>query len=136
MCECFRFLNRARSYNAYNRPTDATHPSNVTIAGVGLSTLWCPSDPQRPDSGEPIGPSAYLGYTIGSQASAINCLPGTWCQTQTSYPVSAGPVNHTAQVPSGSQYSAIGHIVSIASITDGTSNTMLFTESAGGFRHR
>ena len=39
-------------YNAYNSSTTATHPSNVTLAGVGISALWCPSDGTISDSVE------------------------------------------------------------------------------------
>ena len=40
------FYEQGPLWNAYNSTIDsATHPANITLAGVGISTLWCPSDP-------------------------------------------------------------------------------------------
>src|ERR1700743_149909 len=32
-------------YNAYNSSVNVYDFSNVTVHGIGISTLWCPSDP-------------------------------------------------------------------------------------------
>jgi prepilin-type N-terminal cleavage/methylation domain-containing protein len=40
------YYEQGALWNAYNNIiTSATHPANITLAGVGISTLWCPSDP-------------------------------------------------------------------------------------------
>src|SRR5690242_14874962 len=40
-----QFLEQVAAYNAYNFNLGWESTSNVTIAGIGISTLWCPSDP-------------------------------------------------------------------------------------------
>jgi prepilin-type N-terminal cleavage/methylation domain-containing protein len=38
------FFEQGALFNAYNNSTFAFDPSNITIAGVALGVLWCPSD--------------------------------------------------------------------------------------------
>ena len=53
------FYEQGPLYNAYNTSTDATHPSNITIAGVGISALLVPQRPCNGDSAELVGTEPF-----------------------------------------------------------------------------
>ena len=39
------FYEQGPLWNAFNNTiASITHPANITLSGVGISTLWCPSD--------------------------------------------------------------------------------------------
>ena len=114
-----------------------TLPQNTTVSAIGQSMLWCPSDGVITNfsftyaAGQVVnGPLTmyystyagnagswfeYYGLTAASQAAA------TACQFGTAYP------NTQAN---GLIYMLSA--VSMASVTDGTSNTMLASERAHG----
>jgi prepilin-type N-terminal cleavage/methylation domain-containing protein/prepilin-type processing-associated H-X9-DG protein len=130
------FIEQMPVYNSVNFTDSYYHPPNVTLAGIGLSTLWCPSDGMVAN-GEPANSAFYP------------VLPPTGMQMVTSYASNAGMwlvqlgpcvYNNTlAQDPDFTleQGSATGTIYAysnckISGITDGTSNTMMFSERAYG----
>src|SRR5215212_1356101 len=119
------FLEQRPLFDAFNANVHFETSPNSTVMGAGLSVLWCPSDPSvaRPNSeafGWPIRFTSYMGNS------------GTW----NSPPPNRGP-NCTVQSFSRLLGQANGAIfyysaTSIASITDGTSRTILFGEHAYG----
>jgi prepilin-type N-terminal cleavage/methylation domain-containing protein/prepilin-type processing-associated H-X9-DG protein len=134
------FYEQAQTYNAYNANVhyagnDAASSSNLTLSGVGVNTLWCPSDPAITGATYDL---YYWDLSDGRQ----------WLMHYTSYKGNAGtydapgrydcPYYADSSCPF-SQIQAQGNGVfnfysktSIASITDGTSNTFLFGEAAWG----
>jgi len=105
---------------------------NITIAGVAINTLMCPSDPWQPTViskntpnanfvenvyAIPAGSTYYQQFT--SYGANQGTYPGTWQQ-------SYGPAEFA-------QYNGViyndSH-VKLSAITDGTSNTFLFGERA------
>jgi prepilin-type N-terminal cleavage/methylation domain-containing protein/prepilin-type processing-associated H-X9-DG protein len=146
------FLEQSTIYNSTNWSAPWT-PANVTIGSVSLSVLICPSDPaasQTYTMGTMIGTSAVgsvyfpYGATIPTQIASMN-------QGYSFYSGNSGPwnangffINFTNGMlsadPNLGAYE-LGVIVdqgrvTIASITDGTSNTMLFSENGHGFLSR
>jgi prepilin-type N-terminal cleavage/methylation domain-containing protein/prepilin-type processing-associated H-X9-DG protein len=127
------FYEQQSLYNAVNLNLDSAYPANITIGNVGLSALWCPSDPRMAvplnlntsdGSGGMIGSDFYSPYP-----------PGNWNQYNTSYIGSSGPAQRGGlmifidlNVPTRSL-----PLVTLGSITDGTSNMMAFTEHAWGW---
>ena len=86
------YVEQGPLWNAYNTIIDSsTHPANITIAGVGIATLWCPSDPLAGTSYNLSAP-AYQGspYTIGS-SYGYTMPPGNWNQALTNYRCCLGP---------------------------------------------
>jgi prepilin-type N-terminal cleavage/methylation domain-containing protein/prepilin-type processing-associated H-X9-DG protein len=122
-------------YNATNFNLTRYAYQNITIAGVKVASLACPSD--ITDS-VPILLPAATGYNFGYDASVPS---GTYNQAFTSYGGCSGtymskyyigisstnPTQVLAQM-NGLIYAEGG--VKIAQITDGTSNTFIFGERA------
>lgn len=106
---------------------------NITIAGVKLNVLACPSDPWI---AEPIAagtPNTNWGSLYNSTITAA----GTWQQQFTSYGAVQGTFPGSYQLSFGaaelSQYNGVIYndsSTTIAQVTDGTSNTLLFGERA------
>ena len=115
-------------YNNVNFNYNWRHPANITIAGIGLSVLWCPSDPDAA-----VATPVYTG----DNSHYFNLPTGTWLQQFTSYGGNAGTWNLTVKT-SNATYAArlasqFGTIfcqssIPISGVTDGTSNTMQFGE--------
>jgi prepilin-type N-terminal cleavage/methylation domain-containing protein/prepilin-type processing-associated H-X9-DG protein len=117
-------------WNAYNNIVNsATHPANVTLAGVGISSLWCPSDPSGSTSINLSAPE-YAGsnYTYGWSVG-YTLPPGQWKQYATNYRSSAGPVGDIVNPYGVVNDWAPGPLITMASITDGTSNTASLSEA-------
>src|SRR6516165_9648211 len=65
------YLEQSPVYNAVNFALTYKHADNVTLAGVGISTLMCPSDPWK---------------SVAIYAPFYNALPpGGWIQQFSSY---------------------------------------------------
>jgi prepilin-type N-terminal cleavage/methylation domain-containing protein/prepilin-type processing-associated H-X9-DG protein len=122
------YCEQAPLWNAYNTIIDSgTHPANITIAIVGISTLWCPSDPAAQStidlSGAWYPGSMYtMGYIFG-----YTLPPGSWLQHQTNYRVCWGLFNDDPN-PYGFFGGPLTGAIRVASVTDGTSNTLALSE--------
>jgi prepilin-type N-terminal cleavage/methylation domain-containing protein/prepilin-type processing-associated H-X9-DG protein len=118
-----QYIEQGAAYNAVNFDLWMYEAGNVTVAGVGLSTLWCPSDPA-------VSRAKPLDAFYDLPASA---LP-SFRQFSTSYAGNAGP--WPAWWPGNRIYAKgiiyWGGVTRIADVTDGTSNTTLFCERAFG----
>ncbi|MFI5460438.1 MAG: DUF1559 domain-containing protein [Isosphaerales bacterium] len=132
---CFVFLTnyleQQALYNATNFAWTNYDPYNITIAGVKISSLACPSDPWQATVIN--GADPYASFVENTYALP----PGTWYQQFTSYGANQGTFPGTFQWSYGqgeyAQYNGVIYNDSktrIASITDGTSNTFLFGERA------
>jgi prepilin-type N-terminal cleavage/methylation domain-containing protein/prepilin-type processing-associated H-X9-DG protein len=122
------YFEQQTIYNLVNFNYNWRHPANITIAGVGLSVLWCPSDPDAAVA-TPI-------YTLDT-GHYFDVPPGNWQQQFTSYGGNAGTWNLTVKTSNptyaarlASQFGTIfcQSSVPISDVTDGTSNTFQFGE--------
>ncbi len=123
------FLEQQAIYNATNFNLTNYDPPNITIAGAAINTLHCPSDPWQPTVISASDPNASFVENVYALP------PGTWYQQFTSYGGNQGTFPGTFQWSYGqgeyTQYNGVIYNdsrVSIAAITDGTSNTFLFGE--------
>jgi prepilin-type N-terminal cleavage/methylation domain-containing protein/prepilin-type processing-associated H-X9-DG protein len=124
-------LEQTALFNAVNFSRSHYHPENTTVAGTGFPTLWCPSDPDVYEEDKGADPR-YLFYQDGTLPS-----PG-YKQMVTSYAGNAGvyptlygpgwPVQFQIEQANATGTINIHSAVRLASITDGTSTTMLFSE--------
>ncbi len=133
------YFEQGTIFNSCNFSQNMYVPANTTISGVGISMLWCPSDPRVAD------PYTYPAGAVGTLPSSV--LPMRY----TSYGMNSGeffifdqtnaPVPANCQVvgadaaPGEAQMNGLVYYlshVSIAAVTDGTSNTFLAAERGHG----
>jgi prepilin-type N-terminal cleavage/methylation domain-containing protein/prepilin-type processing-associated H-X9-DG protein len=126
-----QYLEQGNVYNSWNQSQGIYQGVQLTITKVGISTLFCPSDPT---SGIPknIGGSYFDGpmpQTNGFNVSYSNyaAMGGTW----NSWPTQ-GLSSFAQTQPNSLGIFFNGSATKIAGITDGTSNTFLFAETAHG----
>jgi prepilin-type N-terminal cleavage/methylation domain-containing protein/prepilin-type processing-associated H-X9-DG protein len=133
------YMEQAPLFNAYNCNYCYRTDFNATVSGTGLTTIWCPSDTAVAGVfyTEPAGHasksfpqnfyfSSYAGC-YGEWASIIS-NPTASLQQQNGAIVSNG-ISPIFGLGSGNLR---GGVVTIASITDGTSNSIAFSEHAHG----
>jgi prepilin-type N-terminal cleavage/methylation domain-containing protein/prepilin-type processing-associated H-X9-DG protein len=120
------YLEGGAAYNAWNIVRIYNSVSNGTGSGTKISSYICPSD-------TPSAPVPSVDFTV-AQASYSACS-GTqettyyfWSGQGTQPPVASAPyANSCNQGPSDGMF-GVSYCQSIASVTDGTSNTLLFGE--------
>jgi prepilin-type N-terminal cleavage/methylation domain-containing protein/prepilin-type processing-associated H-X9-DG protein len=125
------FTEQAPMYNSVNFSLNSGNYENLTIAGVKLSILTCPSEPNN-------NPSIIAASTPQASFNVVNIKnlpPGTWLQYFSSYAGNAGTFNfgYNTSYPAAefAMYNGVIYndsTVRISDITDGTSNTMIFGE--------
>jgi len=124
-----QYIEQGAVFNALNTSIMIYEAQNTTVTGTGLSILWCPSDgdiaglkyPGAPEDGWDCSP---IPMTFASYAG--NLGPLIYCWDDTRLNSMQGMFAHNGNVAKGG--SASFPPVRIASITDGTSNTLLYGE--------
>ncbi len=129
------FTEQGPLYNAVNFSWTDYDAPNITVHGIKIATLACPSDPWSPSQISPNTPNASFNFNMKTLP------PGTWQQQFTSYAVNNGTfpdpgfrMYYMSSTPQ--EYQMLNGViyadsaVKIAEITDGTSNTMIFGEHA------
>jgi prepilin-type N-terminal cleavage/methylation domain-containing protein/prepilin-type processing-associated H-X9-DG protein len=138
------FFEQQQLYNAMNFSRSIYSGVNSTVYAAGLATLWCPSDAQIIGKRNSFGaygdnPNLTVAYT----SYVGNC--GQWYPEVLDFchqGAPGGPTIYPAQLSSCTYYQPIANIMNgvyvysmptrISSITDGTSNTFLYSEKANG----
>jgi prepilin-type N-terminal cleavage/methylation domain-containing protein/prepilin-type processing-associated H-X9-DG protein len=135
------FFEQSAMYNAINFSLCSSDFGNVTICGVQVNSLICPSDVQNQSINFP-STQASSGVTPGWSFNEIPAnFPAISAYTQafTSYAGNAGTFtfgfSNLMSSTILSQFNGVIYndsAVKIAGITDGTSNTMIFGEHSKG----
>jgi prepilin-type N-terminal cleavage/methylation domain-containing protein/prepilin-type processing-associated H-X9-DG protein len=135
----FQYMEQQQIFNSVNFDVNAFLAENNSVHAMGVSTLWCPSDAtisqatQLPDGdmfSVPAGRHPIMQYS----SYGGNC--GTWAilprPDASNYP--GCPMNPFYASQSASMNGIFYHDshVKLSDITDGTSNTFLFSERARG----
>ncbi len=137
------YFEQAPMYNAVNFNLSSADAANLTICGVQVNTLICPSDINNQSIPFPSAPASTGGVTPGWSFNEIPGnfpLPaGNFMQAFTSYAGNAGTFTFgfSNLMPSTVLTYFNGVIyndstVRIAMITDGLSNTFIFGEHSKG----
>jgi prepilin-type processing-associated H-X9-DG protein len=118
------FVEQQAVYNAVNFDMDPLHAANRTVARTGIPTFWCPADRTISTARRVTYPAPYAS-------------PAGWTQTYSSYGGIVGtsgldlhPTDPNFALRRASLNGIIGPETNtrLASITDGTSTTMIFGE--------
>jgi prepilin-type N-terminal cleavage/methylation domain-containing protein/prepilin-type processing-associated H-X9-DG protein len=142
------FIEQSNIYNTYNSQISIYTATNTTTMAFGISTLWCPSDGSIVGLSYSYPASAYATYDGSPMttyySSYAGCL-GTWTYmpgwtdaafmqkltamnglfSYIGYPNYLNPID-------GHPNTGSIRAVKLSSITDGTSNTIAFSERAHG----
>ena len=103
------------AYNAMNFAVKDSQPQNTTVCGLMVSMFVCPSDPNTQSYNDG-------GTVFGAPNSGFNA--GDWYVF--SWPGSSNPVSGSG-APSRGAFS-VNQAKSLSQFTDGTSNSILFSE--------
>jgi len=127
------FYEQGAIFNALNTSIMLYEYPNSTVSGVGLSILWCPSDGEISGLRYPGGPTdgwdcSPIPMTFSSYAG--NMGPLIYCWDDSRLNSMQGMFAHVGN--SNPELGGAGSFppVRIASITDGTSNTIIYGEHA------
>jgi prepilin-type N-terminal cleavage/methylation domain-containing protein/prepilin-type processing-associated H-X9-DG protein len=140
------YLEASNIWNALNTSLHVNTCFNSTIHNIGNSWMWCPSDPLVSNSLDTFGPGDFSGWCPGQHVfmrySSYPGNAGTWQSVgygqSLGATAGANPPNpagtSTLQGVIANQNGVIIQMqnVTIASITDGTSNTIMTGEFAYG----
>ena len=133
-----QYFEQGNVYNAVNFMVNMYTPPNTTVSGLGQSMLWCPSDSVITNLAFTYQPGAIItGVPLPMYYSSYAGNTGEWFQW---YGLTASSNAAAAACQFGTAYpdtqtNGLMYMLSavtIQSITDGTSNTMLASERAHG----
>ncbi|WP_422926738.1 DUF1559 domain-containing protein [Singulisphaera sp. PoT] len=124
------YMEQTPVYNTANFANAYYDPSNWTVPGAGLTTLFCPSDPSANQANNiTFGPPPFREFHTHYSGNI-----GPWSAFVPVVGCFNGPFRALdPQMTSYAQGTIIpGGNVTIASITDGTSNTAMYLENGHG----
>jgi prepilin-type processing-associated H-X9-DG protein len=126
-----QYLEQSGVYNAYNFNLGWEEWGNLTMAGIGISTLWCPSDPGAGSfSLDQADAQGFYGVNAINQSypSYAGCQ-GTWTM---GVEPNDGLAKFRAFLNTTNGVIYPQSATRISSIPDGTSGTLMFGERAHG----
>jgi prepilin-type N-terminal cleavage/methylation domain-containing protein/prepilin-type processing-associated H-X9-DG protein len=109
------YIEQAAFYSALNMSNHARDPQNATVRVAHISTLICPSDNNVPSVLTVVGASGTIGYTSYPNNIGIALINGQF----------DGPTYMLSSLTSGP-------VVTLSTISDGLSNTAIFSEWVRG----
>jgi prepilin-type N-terminal cleavage/methylation domain-containing protein/prepilin-type processing-associated H-X9-DG protein len=129
------YFEQGQIFNSANFSIGFFYPDNNTVFAAGLSMLWCPSDAsvsQKMDIPDGNYVSGTHPYYVSYNSYAA-CTGSWFTGSRMNYPntsPSSGP--DPAQSGNNNGLFYYRSAISIAAITDGTSNTIMYGEHAHG----
>jgi prepilin-type N-terminal cleavage/methylation domain-containing protein/prepilin-type processing-associated H-X9-DG protein len=130
------FFEQTAMANAYNYSIASYDLGNRTVLASGISSLWCPSDPTISQGTPATAPSNFATYISSTQTvyrNSYGVSMGIWLDSAwpTPNPFVGSSLVSAAQT-NGNGVFAYQYSNKLASVTDGTSNTIALGEIANG----
>ncbi|MFO0892714.1 MAG: DUF1559 domain-containing protein [Isosphaeraceae bacterium] len=132
------YFEQAQLYNAINFMENIYYNSNLTVHAIGSSSLWCPSDGSISEV-QTLASDIFFEPVVAPQAarmaySSYAGVNGPWYPNTWSIPGLGSGARATHGAAKGNMLGMFGVCsnVKISSVTDGTSNTMIFGEHGHG----
>jgi prepilin-type N-terminal cleavage/methylation domain-containing protein/prepilin-type processing-associated H-X9-DG protein len=135
------YFEQTAMANAYNYSIGSFDVANRTVLASGIASLWCPSDPSVSQGGPAAAPSNFATYISSTQTvyhNSYGVSMGIWLNsawpTPANSPTAPFAKNSltTAAETNGNGVFAYQYSNKLASVTDGTSNTIGLGEIAYG----
>jgi prepilin-type N-terminal cleavage/methylation domain-containing protein/prepilin-type processing-associated H-X9-DG protein len=134
------YVDQMPMFNAINFSDTPYGCRNSTVEGTGMTVYWCPSDPTIAGLRFYEVQAGWDGTTVGITYGNYACMLGTYCPSAGRFPTQTQLTAENglfvdAGVPLWVHPSTSGATQPprrYASITDGTSNTIAFAETAHG----
>ncbi|MGE3820557.1 MAG: DUF1559 domain-containing protein [Isosphaeraceae bacterium] len=144
-----QYYEQSNVFNSLNSSLGMFCDANATVSGSSISTLWCPSDGTLSSASHVYAPGEvynnlpypmrYTNYNgcMGYLMGRVNGAPGTTAQRTASILQQNGLIITNGYGTAGvaafpTRAGCTQSPVSLAAITDGTSNTIAFSEHAHG----
>jgi len=127
------FMEGGAAYSAYNFsiPSSrggATFPQNATAAAAQIASFTCPSEvPYSPRAWNPVG-TQYTHSSYGMSRGRIENIYFNWATG--AWPDPTAPYPATCNSDPGDGMFGADYAVRVSAVTDGTSNTFFFGETA------
>jgi prepilin-type processing-associated H-X9-DG protein len=131
------FFEQTGVYNATNFSQNMYNAANTTISGIGIASLWCPSDPRIADAYTyPAGAGALDNVILPMRYTSYGANAGEFfIFDQTNATVLANCQASADAAPGEQQMNGVVFYLShvgLQGITDGTSNTFAWAERGHG----
>jgi len=134
------FAEQSVAYNAINFNDTPIGCRNSTVEGMGLTMYWCPSDPTINGLRFFEVQGGWDGTTVPITYGNYGCMMGSYNPNDGRFPTAAELSLENGMYPDVGVPWWVGRgtsgatrpPVKIASITDGTSNTVAYAETAHG----
>ena len=118
------YIEGQSSFNATNTSWSYTSWANVTVAGIGNSVLWCPSDPTI-NTGMPLDPTYAMPGSFRQHFTSYGGIQGIW-----GLAIRTTNATYSQRVANENGVIFAHSNTPVSQITDGTSNTLIFGEKA------
>ena len=128
------YLEQSSLFSAFNFEVDVhSYPENDTARTQQIGAFLCPSDPSASrltsGAGRPFGANNYFG-SIGATGNQLYNTGTATAETNVGLiGIFNFSMNLTGNISTNPDFRKVTSICTIASITDGTSNTALFSET-------
>lgn len=119
------FIEQTQVYNAFNFMIHFVDIQNSTAQIAGVSAIWCPSDPS-------VSQLNFGCFSWGERYTSYKGNSGTWFSPGRYADPNCTTYNFSTQLSQANGIFYFYSNVKIASITDGTSNTISLGEYAWG----